>query len=321
MLYPLKFHPILKETPWGGARLSANNDARARIGESWQLSAVKGHASVVANGPLAGETLVQLVETHAGNLVGGKIYERFGNEFPVLLKFIDAREDLSIQVHPDDDTAMQRHHSRGKTEMWFVIEADEGASLLIGFKEPISRTAFTERLAAGRLTDILRVERTRAGDCFFIPAGTLHAIRAGCFIAEIQETSDVTYRVYDYDRVDSMGQKRALHAELAAGVINYGGSPETRVAYVPRDDDSTLLVACPHFTTELLLLRSVVTRDYTRLDSFVAYMCLSGSFVINDTANSPVHVFCGESVLVPATLKRLSLTPLLPSNILEIFID
>jgi mannose-6-phosphate isomerase len=293
---------------------------QALVGESWEISAVENHVSVVANGPLAGTDLRELIKVYAGDLVGEAIHEQFGDEFPLLFKYIDARADLSVQVHPDDETARRRHHSRGKTEMWFVVEADPGASLLLGFNRPTDKKEFLEYLGEGRLMELTRVEETRAGDCFFIPAGLLHAIRGGCFIAEIQQSSDITYRVYDYDRLDADGHARELHVELAADVIDYGYHSSRRVEYAPVENHSVRLVASPYFTTCLLSLDAPVSRDRTT-DSFVVYMCMEGTFIIDAGSGEPVSVARGETVLVPAVLKRFALRPLQPARVLEIFIE
>ena len=325
MLYPLKFYPILKETPWGGMRLLAKSTPSPglprRIGESWEISAVAGHVSIVSEGPLAGCDLRGLIDEHAGALVGRSIHERFGAEFPLLIKYIDAREDLSVQVHPDDDTARRRHGTRGKTEMWYVAGADEGASLLLGFERPTSREEFLEHLREKRLGEITRVERARAGECFFIPAGVLHAIGAGCFIVEIQETSDITYRVDAHDRRDASGKPRELHVALAAGVINYGEPPACRVTYAARANEVTQLVTCSWFTTNVLPVDRVVERDRPGVDSFTIYTCVEGNVTLH--AGMTTHVGTGETVLVPAIIDHLTLVPggEGTARLLEVFIE
>ncbi|MDR2131043.1 MAG: class I mannose-6-phosphate isomerase [Odoribacteraceae bacterium] len=324
MLYPLKFHPILKSTPWGGTRLLAKSErphGPEPIGESWEISAVEEHVSVISNGPLAGNNLQELIEIYMGDLVGDAIYERFGIEFPLLIKYIDARADLSVQVHPDDATARRRHNAYGKTEMWYVVDADPEASLILGFNRPTSKTEFLRCLREGRVMELVHAERTRAGECFFIPAGLLHAIRKGCFIAEIQQTSDITYRVYDYDRRDLNGNPRELHVELASEVIDYGYHPSHRVNYTPRDNRSIRLVACPYFTTSLLTLNAPIPRDYTCLDSFVIYMGVEGAVAVDAGGEEPVTVTRGETLLLPALLKNVTLYPVEPSKLLEIFIE
>ncbi|MDR1414917.1 MAG: class I mannose-6-phosphate isomerase [Odoribacteraceae bacterium] len=328
MLYPFKFHPILKPTIWGGERLRAKSEqtagdiaGSAPIGESWEISAVEEHVSVVSNGPLAGNDLQELVEIYMGDLVGDAVYERFGIEFPLLIKYIDARDDLSIQVHPDDETARRRHNANGKTEMWFLVDADPEASLVLGFDRPTDKAEFLREVDAGRLMNLLHVEPARAGGCFFIPAGLVHAIRSGCFIAEIQQTSDITYRVYDYDRKDAAGHERELHVDLAADVIDYRYSPRRAVNYAPRVNQSTRLVSCPYFTTSLLEIDREIARDYISIDSFVIYMCLEGRFTIVAGGCDPVTVSRGETVLVPAVLKNLTLYPDEVSRLLEIFIE
>ncbi|MDR1272915.1 MAG: class I mannose-6-phosphate isomerase [Odoribacteraceae bacterium] len=324
MLYPFKFHPILKPTIWGGTRLAGKDgqpSGQGPIGESWEISAVEDHVSVVLNGPLAGNNLQELIEVYMGDLVGDAIYEKFGVEFPLLIKYIDACADLSIQVHPDDVTARLRHNAYGKTEMWYMVDADPGASLVLGFNKPTDKAEYLQRLGEGRLLDLLRVERAGAGDCFFIPAGLVHAIRAGCFIAEIQQTSDITYRIYDYDRVDAHGNPRELHTALAADVIDYRYHPAHKVNYTPRANQSTRLVACPYFTTSLLALDRELHRDYISIDSFVIYMCIEGAFTLVAEGCEPVSVARGETVLVPAVLKNLTLYPDEVTRLLEIFVE
>jgi mannose-6-phosphate isomerase len=324
MLYPLKFHPILKPAPWGGTQLLAKGtpgDVTPPVGESWELSAVGGHLSVVANGPLAGINLRELATTYTTALLGHTVHARHGADFPLLLKYIDARDNLSIQVHPDDATALQRHGTPGKTEMWYVVEADPGATLVLGLERPVTREEFLAHLAGNRLAEILHVEPARAGDCFFVPAGLLHAIGRGCFIAEIQQSSDITYRVHDYDRRDASGKPRELHVELAADVIDYGKHPAFRVTRAPCANRPERLVACPYFTTSLIDIDTPVARDYASLDSFVIYMCIEGTFTIVTATGTPVTVSRGETVLLPAALDNVTLRPAARARLLEIYIE
>ena len=322
-LYPLKFHPILKQTLWGGSRLlSKGNDPSltAPIGESWEISAVEGHISVVANGMLADNDLQDLIEIYMGDLVGERIYEKFGIEFPLLIKYIDAHDDLSIQVHPDDATAKERHNAYGKTEMWYMVDTAPGASLILGFNRPTDKAEYLQRLHQ-QLATLMNVTDARPGDCFFIPAGLVHAIRKGCFIAEIQQTSDITYRIYDYDRKDASGNSRELHTELATDVIDYQYYPTHKVNYTPRDNQSVKLVDCPYFTTSLLTFNKNIHRDYISIDSFVIYMCLQGKFTLLAEGCDPVEVTQGETVLLPAVLKNVTLYPEEASQILEVFME
>lgn len=222
MLYPLKFKPILKQTIWGGDKLaykSKDNKIKESIGESWEISGVQDHISIVSEGALSDNTLEELIEVYMGDLVGDKIYEKFGVEFPLLIKYIDARDNLSIQVHPDDTTAKERHNAYGKTEMWYLVGADPDAELVMGFRKDTTKADYLQSLHNHTLPDLLNTEKVRKGDCFFIPAGTVHAICKGCYIAEIQQTSDITYRIYDYDRRDKNGNPRELHTEDRKSVV------------------------------------------------------------------------------------------------------
>ena len=322
MLYPLKFHPILKQKIWGGDRLASKTAEHLHdIGESWEISAVQDNISVVSNGILADNDLQELIEVYMGELVGDSVYERFGIEFPLLIKYIDARDNLSVQVHPDDDTARERHNAYGKTEMWYLVDADPDASLVVGFNRELSKDDYLRALREGRLAELLHTEPVRRGDAYFIPAGLVHAINKGCFIAEIQQTSDITYRIYDYDRVGADGQPRELHTDLATDVIDYAYHPRHKVNYTPQDNAPAQLVKCPYFTTNLLTLDRDIERDYFRLDSFVIYMCLSGRFTITTGECDPVLVLPGETVLLPACFKNVNLYPDDPVRLLEIYIE
>ena len=326
MLYPLKYKPILKQTIWGGDKLACKSDdprVKSAIGESWEISGVQDNVSVVSEGALAENTLEELIEIYMGDLVGDKIYEKFGVEFPLLLKFIDARDNLSIQVHPDDATAKERHNAYGKTEMWYLLDADSDAELIMGFKHDTTKEEYLKGLHNNTLPELLNTEKVKKGDCFFIPAGTVHAIGKGCFIAEIQQTSDITYRIYDYDRRDKNGNPRELHTELATDVIHYGEQKEHAIHYHQHENHTEELVNCPYFTTNYLKFNQEIEKDYINIDSFVIYMCLNGSFhIVYDTDHS-VKVNPGETVLVPACLKNLFLIPQKggEAEILEIFIQ
>ena len=296
---------------------------KSAIGESWEISGVQDNVSVVSEGALAENTLEELIEIYMGDLVGDKIYEKFGVEFPLLLKFIDARDNLSIQVHPDDATAKERHNAYGKTEMWYLLDADSDAELIMGFKHDTTKEEYLKGLHNNTLPELLNTEKVKKGDCFFIPAGTVHAIGKGCFIAEIQQTSDITYRIYDYDRRDKNGNPRELHTELATDVIHYGEQKQHAIHYHRHENHTEELVNCPYFTTNYLKFNQEIEKDYINIDSFVIYMCLNGSFhIVYDTDHS-VKVNPGETVLVPACLKNLFLIPQKggEAEILEIFIQ
>ena len=322
MLYPLKFHPILKKKIWGGEKLAyKSNEHEEAIGESWEISAVEDNISVVSNGILADNDLQELIEVYMGELVGDHVYEKFGIEFPLLIKYIDANDDLSIQVHPDDETAKERHNAYGKTEMWYMVDAEKDASLVLGFKQEIDKNTYLQALHQNKLMDLLNVQKVKKGESFFIPAGLVHAIGKGCFIAEIQQTSDITYRIYDYNRKDANGNTRELHTDLATDVIDYSYHPQHKVNYTPHDNQSVQLVKCPYFTTNLLVFDRDIEKEYVRLDSFVIYMCLQGKFTITTGECDPVLVNKGETVLVPACFKNLTLYPDDVTQVLEIYVE
>lgn len=323
-LYPLKFKTIYKDKIWGGQKirtyLHKDFGSLPNCGETWEISGVKSDVSVVANGNLAGESLADLLAKYKDELVGKKIYERFGNEFPLLVKFIDANEDLSIQVHPDDKLAKERHNSFGKTEMWYVIEADPGSTLIAGFNKELTQDEYLEKFNSGHLTDVLNKEDVKAGDVFFLPAGRVHTIGKGLLIAEIQQTSDITYRIYDFDRVDDKGNKRELHVEQALAAIDYKHYPEYKTKYTPEKDKSVHLVSCPYFTTNVLDFDKSTEKDYSGLDSFVIYVCLEGAYELKYNGESyPVKM--GECLLLPNTVDKVELSTDKGFKILESYIE
>lgn len=308
----LKFVPILKQTLWGGEKIPAYKHLGSglhSIGESWEISGVRGSESVVANGPWAGTTLPELIARERERLVGGSIYERFGTEFPLLVKFIDARQELSIQVHPNDELALRRHGSRGKTEMWYVVEADEGARLRSGFAERITPDRYAACVADDTITNLLQEYEIHEGDVFFLPAGRIHSIGAGSLIAEIQQTSDLTYRIYDFNRCDADGKPRELHTELAKEAIDYTVLPDYRTPYTLLTNAETRLVSCPHFTTSLYDLDRPLTLDLSGLDSFVVVVCIEGAGSLTADGGRQLPVRAGETVLAPASIGRLRIAP------------
>jgi mannose-6-phosphate isomerase len=325
-LYPLKFQPIFKEKIWGGDKikgvLNKNTGSLPNCGESWELSGVSDEISVVTNGFLKGNNLEELIEIYMGDLVGDKIYEKFGTEFPLLLKFIDARDKLSIQVHPKDELAEERHKAFGKTEMWYVIQADEGAQLITGFNRAVTKEEYLKLFNSGRLEEILHYEPVKAGDSFFIPAGLIHAIGGGILLAEIQETSDVTYRIFDFNRVDEKGKPRELHTELALDAIDFDLAPDSRVNYDAKENISTSLVECQYFTTNILPLSDKIERDFAEKDTFVIYMCIEGSCTISWNEGKE-GITKGETILIPALINNFSIEPGNGSKarLLEIYID
>ena len=311
-MYPLKFKPILKSTLWGGERIIPFKQLdcqQEQVGESWEISDVPGDESVVAEGADAGKNLTQLMEEYKGKLVGEENYKRFQGKFPLLIKFIDAKQDLSIQVHPDDELAMKRHQSMGKTEMWYVVDADKGAKLRSGFSEQITPKEYKERVLNNTITDVLQEYEIHPGDVFFLPAGRVHSIGAGAFIAEIQQTSDITYRIYDFNRKDANGKTRELHTDLAREAINYEVLDDYRTKYEPLKDEPVELVACPYFTTSLYDMTEEISCDYSELDSFVIFICMEGSCKIVDNEGNELTVNAGESILLPATTQDITITP------------
>ena len=309
---PLRFTPQLKSLIWGGEKIAPYKGIRTGgriIGESWELSGVAGNESVVAEGEYAGRTLPELIARFRGELVGEAVYERHGTEFPLLVKFIDARQDLSIQVHPDDQLAWTRHKSNGKTEMWYVVAADEGAHLKSGFSQQLTPAEYERMVADHTLTDALCDYPVIAGDLFFLPAGRVHAICAGTFVAEIQQTSDITYRIYDYGRTGADGKPRELHTELAKDAIDYTVLPDYRSHYVAGKNREVPLVSCPYFVTSLYDLDRAFVRDLSELDSFLIVMCLEGNGVLCDDEGDEVPLRRGETLLVPASTRSVQFVP------------
>lgn len=305
---PLKFNALLKSTLWGGDKIIPfkNLDIQQEnVGESWEISGVKDNETIVADGPYAGKKLNELVEELKGKLVGEDNYQRFGNEFPLLIKFIDARQDLSIQVHPTDEIAKKQGKERGKTEMWYLMDSDKDATLLCGLKKKISPEEYAQMVENDTIVDAIDRYEVKEGDCFFLPAGRIHAIGTGCFLAEIQQTSDVTYRIYDFKRKDKDGNYRQLHTKEAAECINYNVESNYRTDYTPVKNQGVSLVQCPYFNTAVYDLDEPMTIDYSELDSFVILIGLKGNATITDNEGNTFTLQAGESVLVPATTETL----------------
>jgi mannose-6-phosphate isomerase len=319
-LYPLKFQPILMEKIWGGNKLNRllNKKSNADgIGESWEISGVKNNVSVVANGPLRGQSLQSLLETYPSEVLGHKNYQRFGTNFPLLIKFIDAKKDLSIQLHPDDNLAKERHDSFGKTEMWYVMQADEDAKLMVGFNRPMTKNLYLKHLENKSLAEILNFDKVSAGDTYFIEAGRIHAIGAGVLLAEIQQTSDITYRVYDWDRVDDKGNKRELHNDIALDAFKFDLQNNFRISYDRKTNTSNNMVSCPFFTTNFIELSHDIDKKNTQ-DSFIIYICVDGHCQITCKNHSEV-LSKGETVLLPAAIADYSLIGA-NAKLLEVYI-
>ena len=300
--YPLKFTPILKERLWGGTKLKEvlGKQITSEItGESWELSGVDGDISIVSNGSLKGKSLNGLLNENAKAILGNQVVDRFGEEFPILIKFIDAKQDLSIQLHPNDELAKERHNSFGKTEMWYIMDADPGSQLIVGFNKDVEKEEYIKSLEEGTLLDLLNYEEVGEGDTFFINTGKIHAIGAGVLLAEIQQTSDITYRVYDFDRKDKDGNLRELHTCLAVDAIDYAKKDDFKVVYDKKKDTVNEMVDCPYFKTNFLNLGKSFHQDISKRDSFTIYMCVDGEGVIfNDWGSTPIKK--GETVLLAA---------------------
>lgn len=325
-LYPLKFSPVLKDKIWGGNKIKSvlgiDFAPLPNCGEAWVLSGVDGNQTGIVNGFLAGNDLNELVEVYMGDLVGDKVYERFGDEFPILVKFIDAADYLSIQVHPDDELAAKRNIGYGKSEMWYIIDADPGAELISGFSEKVDQQTYLKHLNDKSLKQILNAEKVTAGDVFYMPAGRVHALGPGIFLAEIQQTSDTTYRIYDWDRVDSEGKSRELHIEEALDAIDFNVYDDYKSQYQPKQNGTATLVNSPFFITSLIQLDQALAKDYSELDSFVIYVCVGGSVtIVHDGETEPqVTISQGEAILLPASIDRVDIIPSSDSKLLEVYI-
>ena len=322
-LYPLKFKPILKDKIWGGQRLKKNlnkKEASGTAGESWEISGCNGSISVVSNGFLKGNDLLELIEVYMGDLVGDKVFECFGIEFPLLIKFIDANDALSLQVHPGDELAASRHASNGKTEMWYIIDADKDAELISGFNQQLDRKKFLSLLESGKINDVLNFVKASPGDVFFIPAGRVHAINAGILLAEIQQSSDITYRIHDWDRKDQTGKSRELHIDLALDAIDFNQAIQAGILYPGELNKSTALVDCQYFNVNKIDFDISVEKDYNLIDSFIIYMCTHGKIEIQYSSGEKIGLIKGETILIPAILKSIVVNPLVRSTLLEVYI-
>ncbi|MFK7952937.1 MAG: type I phosphomannose isomerase catalytic subunit [Ekhidna sp.] len=319
-IYPLKFKTIFKEKIWGGQKIKTilNKDYGDldNCGETWELSGVDGNISQVLNGSLAGQKITDLIQSNKGALVGEKVYAQFGDEFPLLIKFIDAAQDLSIQVHPDDKMAKERHNGFGKTEMWYILQADENASLISGFNKETNKDEYLEHFSSGKLTDILNREEAKKHDVFFLPAGRVHTIGAGLMLAEIQQTSDITYRIYDFDRIDKNGNKRELHVDEALDAIDFKHYPNYKTRFADKQNENNSIISTPFFTTNKLTLDKKMSLDKSDLDCFKIYIGVGGRGKI---AGESIQF--GEVLLVPAAMKTYIIEPEGELELLETYID
>lgn len=320
LLYPIKFNPILKEKIWGGQKLKQKLHKQSNlsnIGESWEISDVKDNVSIVSNGRLKGLSLKDLLKTYQSKLIGNKNYQVFGDTFPLLIKFIDANQDLSVQLHPNDKLAKERHNSFGKTEMWYVIQADENSKLIIDFNEKITPELYLKHLKEKTLPSILNYEKVSTGDTFFIEVGRVHAIGAGVMLAEIQQTSDITYRIYDWDRVGLDGKPRELHNNLALDAINFDMPRNFKINYDRKKNESNTMVACNYFTTNYLEVTTLIEKE-NHYDSFLIYLCVEGEaeIIVNDCSEK---IKTGETVLLPAALKTFKIKSI-NAKLLEVYV-
>jgi len=301
---PIKFNPVLKQTIWGGdkiipfKRLSCDME---QVGESWEISGVEGSETTACDGVCKGMSLTEIVRELKADLVGTDNYRRFGDTFPLLVKFLDARQDLSIQVHPDDRYAVSKGMRNGKTEMWYMLKSEPGASLLSGLKHEITPEEYAGRIADGTICDVIDRYEVSEGDCFFIPAGRIHSTGAGCFWTEIQQTSDATYRIYDYNRRDKNGKCRELHTREASECIDYTVKENYRTDYTPEKNRCVPLVECPQFCVAVYDLDEPMTIDYSELDSFVIFVCVGGECTVTDNESNETSLRAGETILIPAT--------------------
>jgi mannose-6-phosphate isomerase len=322
-LYPIKLDPILKEKIWGGtalvSRYHKKGEPEKKYGESWELSAVSDNLSVVTNGFLAGNNLEELIEVYMGDLTGDAVFDKFGNEFPLLIKLIEARQDLSIQVHPDNTLAGKRHKAYGKTEMWYILESENNARIYTGFNSPSDCGTYLDALRSGKLEELMNVEESSPGDVFFTPSGRIHAIGAGNILVEIQQTSDITYRIFDWNRKDKNGNSRELHTQLALDAIDFSAAGKNKIIRETVFNMTTNLVNCEFFNTNSISFNKRITKDYNLIDSFVIYICTEGEFLIRWNGNTE-PVLKGETVLLPAMIKDVILEPVPEATVLEVFI-
>lgn len=320
----MKFEPILKDKVWGGFALEKHFNKKPEglpnIGESWELSAVEGNLSVVRNGFLAGNNIEELIEVYMGDITGDWIFDKFGTQFPLLFKFIEAGDDLSIQVHPGDEMAREKHNDFGKTEMWYILESEPGAKIYTGFREGVTKEMYQKAVQDGNLPDLIFVEEAYAGDSFFTPAGRIHAIGKGIVLVEIQQTSDLTYRISDWNRPGNGPVKRELHLDLALEAMDFTATGKIKMSTAPLINRPETLASCEFFTTNLMKFDAPVPRDYYHLDSFVVYVCTGGEFEIRWEGRSE-KVTKGETVLLPAMISEVKLVPEGEATLLEIYIS
>jgi mannose-6-phosphate isomerase len=322
-LYPLKFKPIYKDKVWGGQKIKTNLKkdigGLPNCGEAWMVSGIEEDQSIVVNGFLADNELNELVEIYMGDLVGEKNYETFGDKFPILLKILDTNDWLSVQVHPDDALAKKRGLGNGKSEMWYIMEADQGAELICGFNKSLNKNEYSKTFEAGQLKSILNFENVNKGDVLYMPAGRVHALGPGLLLAEIQQSSDTTYRIYDWDRKDADGNSRDLHTEEALDAFNFQLENKYKTDYRDVINETATIVKSPYFTTNMIQLNHGFEKDYVALDSFVIHLCVEGDYILKYEGGFE-QINKGEAVLIPAILNEIQIQPLGLTKILEVYI-
>jgi len=323
-IYPLKFRPVIKDKIWGGERLKniLNKKTKtSKAGESWEISGYPGSVSRVSNGFLAGNNLQELTEIYMGDLVGEGVFEKFGTMFPLLIKFIDADDVLSIQVHPDDKLASKLFNSYGKAEMWYILEAGDESEIITGFSKKVTKDEYLSHLNNKTLPDILNREKAKVGDVFFLPPGRVHSIGAGILLAEIQQTSDATLRIYDFNRLDESGNPRQLHNDKAVDAIDFNVYPSYKTEYPSEKNNTNKVVSCRYFTTNYLHIDKPLKKAFAALDSFVIYICIEGRVSVNYYENSSEQLVRGETILIPAEMNEITFAPEGESKLLEVYID
>ena len=324
VLYPFKFKPIFKDRIWGGRKikeqLGLDYGPLPNCGEVWLLSGVWDEQSEIANGDFEGDEINDLVETFMGDLVGDDVFDKYGETFPLLIKIIDPLTWLSVQVHPDDEIAQKIGLENGKTEMWYVMHADKDAELVSGFNREVTKAEVEKLIYEKKISEVLNYEKVNDGDVFFIPARRIHALGPGCMVAEIQQTSDTTYRVYDWDRLDQHGMYRELHIPQSLFTLNYKHEDNYRTEYQRDKKDATVkMVECPYFTTNYIDLDAILAKDYSELDSFVILTCVEGGFTLKYEDGEEI-VNTGECILIPNIIKKVEIKALGHCKILETYI-
>lgn len=325
MLYPLKFQPIYKQKIWGGTNLSLilnkTDIITQNIGESWEISCVENNISIVENGFLIEKNLQEIIDFYKADILGTKVFQKYGNNFPLLIKFIDANFDLSVQVHPNDEIAKNKHNSSGKSEMWYVLHSEQNSKLISGFNKETTKAEVAQNIENNTISSILNFENVTQGDVFYIPAGRVHAILKGILLAEIQQTSDITYRLFDWNRTDDNGNPRDLHIADSLEALDFSKVDNYKTKYYSAENISNKIIDTPFFSTNILRFNTEIKKDYSNFDTFIIYICTKGCFEIFYNKTEYVSLKFGECVLIPANLKHITLKTNELSEILEVFID